>query len=72
MESREELKARLRDLIGSKNQKRNMVRNHVNKKHASSLRGVLMDVRKEYDIKQVLVQQLGGEMLDMRGPKLHT
>ena len=72
MESRAELKARLRDLIGAKNQKRNMAPIRMNKKHASSLRGVLMDARKEFDIKQGLVQQFGGEMLDMSGPNLRT
>ena len=72
METCAELKARLRDLIGAKNEKRNMAPHCVNVRHASKACGVLMEERKKYGITQGLIRQIGGEMLDMSGPKLHT
>lgn len=43
METRAELKARQRDLIGAKNEKRNMAPHCVHVRHASKACGVLME-----------------------------
>ena len=70
MESREETRARLRDLLGAKKMKRNMPPTLVNSRHPSQLKEVLMNTHREFAITQAKVQELGGEILN--APRLHT
>ena len=71
METREETRARLRDLIGAKRLKRNMPPHVVNLRHVTQVGDLLKCERDEYLITQSHVRQVGGEMLSQSGPKLH-
>ena len=72
METREETRARLRDLIGAKKLKRNMPPHVVNLHHVSQVGDLMKCERDEYLITQANIRQAGGEMLNMGGPRLHT
>ena len=72
METREEVKARLRDLIGAKRSKRTTPPTCVNLRHATQLGELVKNEREMFLTTQDGIRQFGGEMLNMSGPQLHT